>query len=102
MQLKDPILITGAARSGTSLVANIIAQAGAKGGDMNKKADRYNPTGYYENHAMINTVDKALLKQEGYDTMGQTPLPPFNLKAFDIRDKVFQIARQQGIGSGKD
>ena len=99
MQLKDPILITGCARSGTSLVAGIINEAGAKGGSINLDGNEYNPTGYYENHAIIQTVDKQILKSRGFDLMGQKKLPGEDFPVVDIRDKVFSVIASQGVSS---
>lgn len=97
MQLKDPILITGATRSGTSLVSAIIHEAGAKGGMLNLDGSEYNPIGFYENHAIIQQVDKAILQAAGFDPLGQVNLPPENFPGQDIRQKVFDIAADQGI-----
>lgn len=99
MNLKDPILVTGCARSGTSLVSAIINEAGAKGGIMNVGGNRYNPTGYYENHEIINGIGKKLLKAEGFDPMGQTKLPGVDFPAHDLRQQVFSIADSQGISA---
>lgn len=95
--LKDPILITGAARSGTSLVAGIIHRHGAVSGETGKEGDQWNPTGYYENYEIIERIDKHLLRGCGLDTLGQTNLPKEPLPAQDIRADVFDIAIGQGI-----
>ena len=99
MPLKDPILITGCARSGTSLISAIINEAGAKGGIMNVGGGPYNPTGFYENHEIINSVDKQILKSAGLDPMGQTSLPGEDFPAHDIRQRVFNIAASQGVSA---
>ncbi|MCK4819383.1 sulfotransferase [bacterium] len=100
MQLKDPILIAGAARSGTSLVAGIIHRHGTVSGELGKLGDQWNPTGYYENYEIIDKVDKRLLRDAGYDVMGQYPLPREPLPAEDIRERVEKIAMEQGIRPG--
>jgi len=97
MNLKDPILITGCARSGTSLIAAIINEAGAKGGVINVGGNQYNPTGYYENHEIITNVDKSILSGQGFDPMGQRKLPDENFIAADVRKRIFNIASSQGI-----
>lgn len=102
MNLKDPILITGAARSGTSLVAAIIHDAGASGGNIVMEGNQYNPTGYYENHDIISVVDKQILREAGFDPLGQKGLPPANFDGKDIRESVFRIAASQGITPGED
>lgn len=64
------ILITGAARSGTSLTTQILKALGANLGrdeDVNR---------LYENMALREWVIKTHLAREGYDPMGQDPLPP--------------------------
>lgn len=96
--MRPPILITGIARSGTSLVAGIIQGCGAKAGEVGKPGDKWNPSGYFENNTMIEKVDKMILKGTGYDPMGQEKLPYPTLTRVDIRDKVFKIAQDQGIG----
>lgn len=102
MNLKDPILITGCARSGTSLVAAIIHEAGASGGDITvTPGSPYNPTGFYENHRLISAIDKPLLVNAGFDPLGQKGLSPADLPAVDIRESVFRIAADQGIHPGE-
>ena len=100
MQLKDPILITGAGRSGTSLVAGIIHRHGAVAGAVGKPGDRWNPTGYYENYEMVESVSKSILRRAGFDIMGQKPIPKEPIPAEDIRQKVEKIAFKQGIKPG--
>ena len=99
MSLKDPILVTGCARSGTSLVSAIINEAGAKGGSINVGGNQYNPTGYYENHEIVTSIDKEILKAEGFDPMGQTRLPGENFPTHDIRQRVFDIMEGQGVSA---
>jgi hypothetical protein len=101
MTLSDPILITGAARSGTSLTAAIIHSAGAQSGVVKIEANEWNPTGYYENREIVDKVIKRLLIDFGYDPMGQERLPGEDLPRVNIRDQIFQIAEEQGIRPGK-
>ena len=70
----DPILITGAARSGTSMIAGIISMSGAWGGKFRPPTPN-NKKGMFENAEIISTHVKPLLKKQGYDPMGQKPLP---------------------------
>lgn len=75
--MKDPILITGAARSGTSMVAGIINICGAYGGNMSG-ANRNNAKGMFENARIRNTIVKPYYAKLGVDKLGQYPLPDVN------------------------
>lgn len=70
----EPILITGCARSGTSLTAGIVHLCGAWGGEM-RGPNQYNPKGMFENAAIVNELSKPYLSSIGADPMGQKPLP---------------------------
>ena len=59
-----PILITGAARSGTSMTAGNIHKCGAWGGDM-AGSTRYNRKGMFENTEIRNTMVKTIMKSIG-------------------------------------
>jgi hypothetical protein len=72
--MKSPILITGCARSGTSMVAGIINTCGAFGGKMSGPT-QYNAKGMFENAAIRNGITKVHLKSIGMDTLGQYPIP---------------------------
>ncbi len=94
---KQPILITGAARSGTSMVAGIIHHCGAWKGDT-VGPNKYNAKGMFENHALRQNVIKPYFSDIGMDKLGQFPLPktdrikiPHN---FD--EKVFKSIRNEG------
>jgi hypothetical protein len=65
----SPIIITGVPRSGSSIVAGIVNLCGAFGGDM-----RLHP-GVYENGAIQRLIENAYLESNGFDVMGQYPLP---------------------------
>lgn len=96
--MKPPILITGAARSGTSMTAGIIDICGAQGGET-CGATRWNQKGMFENTAIRKGV-KQYLKDQGYCELGQNPLPeiPFNLEPWDnLRGFVSNAVRGQGI-----
>lgn len=71
----DPILITGCARSGTSLTAGIVEACGAFGGKMSG-ATTSNEKGMFENEAIKKLV-KSYLKGAGADPLGQAPLLTF-------------------------
>jgi hypothetical protein len=97
-----PILITGAARSGTSLVAGTINLCGAFGGNMSGP-NRNNAKGMFENTNIRNTIVKPYLREIGVDALGQYPLPNINrvLKPIHgLADKVSNIMVQQGYQGG--
>lgn len=70
---QSPILITGCARSGTSLVAGIVNICGAFGG-VTGPGNRYNEKGLFEN-GRIRVIDKEYLTSINMDPKGQWPLP---------------------------
>lgn len=71
---QSPILITGCARSGTSLVAGIINICGGFGGRMSGPTP-YNRKGMFENVNIKQQVDKGYLRDIRMDPKGQDPLP---------------------------
>ena len=73
--MRDPILITGCARSGTSLTAGVVAACGAFGGDMFINSTLSNPKGNFENRIIREGLTKPFLRLIGADPMGQYPLP---------------------------
>jgi hypothetical protein len=72
--MKSPILITGCARSGTSLVAGVINTCGAFGGKMSGPNSN-NAKGMFENVKIRNDVVKPFFRTLDVDPMGQFPLP---------------------------
>lgn len=72
--MQQPILITGAARSGISTVAGIVHLCGAFGGEMSGFT-RYNERGMFDNRRIRNYLVKKWLAGAKYDTKGQLPLP---------------------------
>ena len=72
--MKDPILVTGCARSGTSMAAGVINICGAYGGEM-VGANRFNEKGMFENFEIRNNILKTYLKKLRVDKMGKYPLP---------------------------
>lgn len=69
-----PILVTGMARSGTSMVAGLLALSGAWTGQT-LAGDPHNPKGYFENLALREGVTKRLLHALGCDPLGIAKLP---------------------------
>jgi len=70
----SPILITGAARSGTSMIGACVHLCGAWKGDTGGPS-KYNAKGMYENLPLRQDVVKPLLRGLKSDPRGQYPLP---------------------------
>ncbi len=81
--MKAPILITGCARSGTSLVAGIINQRGAFGGKMSGP-NHNNAKGMFENARIRNEIVKPYFRSIDADPMGQYPLPESPTKLIPV------------------
>ncbi len=98
---KSPILITGAARSGTSMVAGVIDISGAFGGDMSGP-NRNNQKGMFENSRIRNEIVKPHLRELGYDPKGQYPLPETEKLSIPVnwRKRVENIMIAQGYKEG--
>jgi len=105
---REPILITGAARSGTSMVAGTMNICGAWGGDM-RGPTRFNRKGMFENKRIVNTLVKPFFVSIGADPMGQRPLPDINkiaaavnlpLLAAKWRKEIIDIVTEEGYSSG--
>lgn len=94
---KKPIIITGAARSGTSMIAGCINLCGAWKGETSGPT-RYNKKGMFENAALRNSIMKPYLFGMGADRLGQYPLPQTKkLKIpYDFGDKVLNVIKEQG------
>lgn len=91
--MKDPILITGCARSGTSMTAGIINICGAFGGDM-FGPNKHNQKGMFENKEIRQKITKPYLKKIGADPLGQKPLPN-NRQVFEVNEKEWQELRSR-------
>ncbi|MDH3359812.1 MAG: sulfotransferase [Desulfobulbaceae bacterium] len=104
--MQPPILITGCARSGTSLTAGIIQLCGAFGGDT-AGPNQFNKKGMFENLEIRDKLCKPHLKSIGCDPLGQKPLPSshqnFNItrnQAEEWKDKIEAIFKKQGYKTG--
>jgi hypothetical protein len=99
--MKEPILITGAARSGTSMVAGVINLCGAFGGNM-AGANRNNQKGMFENVHVRQNIVRPYLKKLGVDSKAQYPLPNVNaLQDFsELRAFVKKTFIKQGYTGG--
>ena len=100
--MKDPILITGAARSGTSMVAAIINICGAFGGNMSG-SNSNNAKGMFENARIRNNVVKPYFRDMlEADKLGQYPLPDTNDLPIpnNWKHKVEQVMIDEGYIDG--
>jgi len=99
--MTSPILITGCARSGTSLVAGIINICGAFGGDMSGPTI-HNAKGMFENYRIRNSIVKPYYESIGVDKLGQYPLPDINNLPIphNWQRRVEQIMIEQGYQDG--
>ncbi len=102
--MREPILITGIPRSGTSMFAGAINISGAFAGDITRQNSGHtNKNAMYENVKIRNNIVKPYLKSLGYDPKGQYPIPedlsklPFD---HDLRHKVEQIMIDDGYEGG--
>lgn len=98
--MKQPILITGAARSGASMIAGILNLCGVFGGNMSKTSLNDPNKGMYENVQITsNIVNSYLLKHK---INGQYPLP--NIQTLDIpanwRETVLNVLNNEGYIKG--
>lgn len=94
--MRDPILITGCARSGTSMTSGIIERCGASGGDM-FGPNKYNPRGMYENRIVREGVMKPFLRSINADPLGQNPLPNIHAVWEKAKDEKFVAAWRKTI-----
>jgi len=85
--LNEPILITGCARSGTSMTAGIINISGAWGGTL-AGANHNNKKGMFENSEIRNTLVKPFFRTMGVDPMGQNPLPDIDVVKLTSHDFI--------------
>jgi len=104
---EPPILITGAARSGTSMTAGIFDLCGGFGGKM-RGATQFNKRGMFENSMVVDGIVKPYLSWAGVDPMLQNPLPdPKQLPSIDeflgrpLREAIHEIFQKQGYKKGK-
>lgn len=70
------IFVTGAPRSGTSLVCQVLAAHGINFGGPLVGPGRANPRGFFEHGLVRDQVLKPILTSIGADPRGQKPLPP--------------------------
>lgn len=100
--INRPILLTGCARSGTSMTAGIIGLCGAWGGNTSGP-NINNKKGMFENTYIRNHLVKPFLTSIGADPLGQDPLPDIEkCKLMSVnavinwRRKVLELICEQG------
>jgi hypothetical protein len=98
---KSPILITGAARSGTSLISGSVHLCGAFGGVM-RRPNQNNSKGMFENARIVESITKPYLRSIGMDPLGQYPLPKIEGLPIpsDWRKKVEAVMLEEGYKGG--
>ena len=96
-----PILITGCARSGTSMVAGIIDRCYSFGGNTTGPTN-WNKKGQYENDEIRENIVKPYLHLMGCDPKGQNPLPRRDnlLHITNLRDKIESVMKYSGYKDG--
>lgn len=96
--MTDPILVTGMARSGTSMTAGVIHFCGGWTGEQDSLAPRRS---LFEN-ARLTEVFARYLKCIGVDPSGQSPLPCSSVLPlwFDMRNEVQRAAVESGYLAG--
>ncbi len=92
-----PILVTGLPRSGTSLVAGLLAESGAWVG-RTVPGGPPNPRGFFEHVALREGVNKGILRALGADPLGvrRLPAPDELLPVDNLRQTVHRILREEG------
>ena len=99
--MNDPILITGCARSGTSMVAGSVNLCGAFGGIMSGP-NKNNAKGMFENARIRNAIVKPYLRSRRLDPLGQYPLPDVKNLSIptNLRARIEQVMIDEGYTSG--
>jgi len=90
---KQPILITGIPRSGTSMIAAAINVCGAFGGRMSRR-------GMYNNDAIREDIVKPYMERMGADPEGQYNFPMDISIPINWAEKVEEIILSQGYKEG--
>lgn len=96
--LHSPILITGASRSGASMIGGIINLCGAFGGKMDSPHN-----GMFENTQILNKLVKPYLTEIGVDPNGQYPLPDLNNLRIpnSFASQALEIMQAEGYTTGQ-
>ena len=98
---ETPILVTGCARSGTSLIAGIIHSCGAFGGTLLGPWE-YNKKGQFENLYIRENMVKPYLNAIMADPRGQRPLPVAETVPviIDWHEAFLNVMVEQGYTDG--
>lgn len=96
--IREPVIVSGSARSGTSLTVGCLWHCGLQLGST-CGATRWNEKGQFENRELIRSAEKAYLESIGADPAAQHPLPdPADLVPDPgRRERVLDILRKQGV-----
>lgn len=97
--MKSPIFITGASRSGSSMIAGVFNLCGAFGGNM--AVDGSNSRGMYENIRIRDSISKLILLKSDGDGEGQYPIPDKINIPTTLKSDVEQVMLQQGYKDGE-
>ena len=92
--MNEPILITGCARSGTSLTAGIFSACGAFGG-LTFGPNDWGKKDMFENKTIRETIIKPFLMLNGADPKGQRPLPDIRnlMQVVNLRERIESIIK---------
>jgi len=102
MNVPDPIIITGAARSGTSMIAGVAHLCGAFKGDTGSGQHKNNAKGMFENLQIRNEIIKPLLRDMDIDPKAQYPLQPKKqVIPAHMRNEILRIMLRQGYKGGR-
>ncbi len=100
MKEEQPIFITGTGRSGTSLVAGMIASTGVFVGD-HPPPTKHNAKGYFENFQMCEVIDRCFVESGCGDRFGIKGFPADDYRpAFNLRTALIEARDQAGYQGG--
>jgi len=99
--MQPPILVSGCARSGTSLVAQILHVCGAFKGETVAPDPLSNPDGFFENIYVREKVVKDILRANDCDPLGVKKLPkPGTLQYPSFKGMVMKQMEEEGYRDG--
>ena len=102
----DPIIVTGCARSGTSMISGVLSACGAFFGDTYAGTPQ-NAKGFFENKRVREHVIKPMMLKLDADPLGQHPLPPRDADpeyadlAGDVRRYIVDDGYKSGVWAVK-
>ena len=99
--MEAPILVSGCARSGTSLVAQILKECGAWTGETVEPCPKSNPDGFFEHKYLRENVNKRILSSNDCDPLGVKKLPePGSLQYPSFKSEVATALKREGYEGG--